>query len=73
MICVAAGAGELYKAIVTILIESFALFFISFLLFLGTWATRSFIQYTFLQILAQTEVRAVINSLDVPQSRYLIV
>ena len=55
----AAGAGELYKTTVTILVESSALFFLSGLLYLGTWAAKSFIQYIFLQILAQTQVRTV--------------
>jgi hypothetical protein len=53
----AAGAGEFYKATITILVESSAIFFLGFLLYLGTWAAKSFIQYIFLQILAQTQVR----------------
>ena len=58
----AAGAGELYKATVTIIVESSALLSVNFLLFIGTWATRSFIQYLFLQTLAQIEVRTVFKS-----------
>jgi hypothetical protein len=55
-----AGAGELYKATITILVESSALFVVNYLLFIGTWATKSFIQYIFLQMLAQTQVRTSI-------------
>ena len=68
----AAGAGELYKATITILVESSAIYVISFLLYFGTWATRGFIQYLFLQMLTQTQVRTVfyfyLFTFDVPQS-----
>ena len=59
----AASAGELYKATVTILVESSALFVIAFLLFLGTWAARSFVQYIFLQILGQIQVRIIFTTI----------
>ena len=52
-----AGVGGLYKTAITILIESSALFAVSFLMYVGPWATKSFLQYIFLQILAQTQVR----------------
>ena len=52
-----AGVGGLYKTAITILIESSALFAVSFLMYVGPWATKSPFQYLFLQILAQTQVR----------------
>jgi hypothetical protein len=48
---------RLYKAIVTILIESSAIYAISFLLFIGSWAAGSSVQNIFLQALAETQVR----------------
>lgn len=54
----AAGTGGLYKATVAIIVESYALFAVVVLLFMGTWAAKSFVQYIFLQILAQMEVIA---------------
>ena len=57
----AASAGELYKYTMTILVESYALFSINFLLFLGMWATGSSIQYIFLQTLAQSQVHTVLK------------
>lgn len=52
------SAGGLYEAIVTILVESCALYAVTFLLFIIPWATGSYIQYVFLQILVQTQVIA---------------
>jgi len=57
----AAGTGVLYKATVAIIVESYALFAVAVLLFLGTWAVKSFVQYIFLQILAQMEVRTILK------------
>lgn len=51
-----AGAIWTYKAIVTMLVESFALRAGSFLLFIGTWASGSGVEYLFFPILAATEV-----------------
>jgi len=49
------SAGGFYKTVITIIIESYSISAISFLLYAGTWAANSFIQYVFLQILAQAE------------------
>ena len=57
----AAGTGGLYKATVAIIVESYALFAVVVLLFMGTWAAKSFVQYIFLQILAQMEVRTILK------------
>ena len=50
---------RLYKAIVTVLVESCSLYAVTFVLFIGTWATTSPLQFVFFPILAQTQVRAV--------------
>jgi hypothetical protein len=51
---------SLYKAVVTMLVESCALYAVTFILFIGPWAVGndavSFVPY---QILFQTQVRAV--------------
>ena len=57
-----AGVAKLYKAAVTMLVESCALYVVTFLLFVGAWASGSILQYFFLQIFAQTQVRAVFES-----------
>jgi hypothetical protein len=54
----AAGSGGLYTATITILVESYALNGLVGLLYIGTWAANSYVQYIFLQLLVQTEVRA---------------
>ena len=57
----AAGTGGLYKATVAIIIESYALSAVVFLVFMGTWAAKSYVQYIFLQILAQMEVCIILS------------
>ena len=52
----AAGADGLYKAVITILIESFSLYAVNFLLYTGPWIAGNFAQYIFLPILSQTQV-----------------
>jgi len=52
------GVGGLYKAIVTMLIESSALYAVNSLLFVGTWGAGSGAADIFLPILAETQVRA---------------
>jgi hypothetical protein len=59
------GADRLYKTVTTILIESSALHAITFLLFIGPWGARSFVQYIPLQILAHTQVSPVLFVLPV--------
>ncbi|KAF9652147.1 hypothetical protein BDM02DRAFT_3183873 [Thelephora ganbajun] len=53
-----AGAGGLYKAIVTMLIESSALYAVSSILFIGPWGANSHVADIFLPILAETQVIA---------------
>jgi hypothetical protein len=50
----------LYKAVITILGESCALYAVTFLLWIGTWATDNPVQYFFFPILAQTQVRGLV-------------
>ena len=56
----AAGALRLHKAIITMLVESAALCAVTFLIFIGTWASRNPAQFIFLPALAQVQVRAVL-------------
>ena len=57
-----ATANGLYKTIVTILVESFALYTVNFLLFIGTWGSKSYFVYTFFPALVETQVRALLSS-----------
>ena len=52
------GLTGLYKAIVTMLIESSALYAVNSLLFIGPWGAGSHVADMFLPILAETQVRA---------------
>jgi hypothetical protein len=51
--------SRLYNAIVTILIESSALYALFSLLFIATWATKTRAIGLFLPILAETQVRSI--------------
>jgi hypothetical protein len=53
------GASGVYKAIITVLVESSALYTVSFLLFIGPWSSTSYVEYIFFPPLAQVQVRAV--------------
>jgi hypothetical protein len=55
-----AGADTSYKAAVTILVESSALYTTSCLLYAGPWAAKSSLQFIFLQIFAQAQVRPML-------------
>lgn len=57
------GAGGVYKAVVTMLIESSALYAVSSILFIGPWGAGSWVADIFLPILAQNQVRLVFISL----------
>ena len=57
-------ASALYDAIVVMLVESCALYAVSFLPFIGTWASGSTSQTIFYPILAETQVCAVPVRLD---------
>jgi hypothetical protein len=54
-----AGTNGLFKAIIAMLVESFALYTVTYLLFIGTWGGKSYLVYTFFPILTETQVRRV--------------
>lgn len=51
-----AKASGLYKTAVTMLVESCALYAVSYILFIGPWATGSPVSNIFFPILAETQV-----------------
>ena len=51
-----ATINGVYKTILTVLVESFALYTVNFLLFIGTWSAKSAFVYTFFPILVETQV-----------------
>ena len=53
-----AGGGGMYKALVTMIIESSALYAVSSILFIVPWGANSWVADIFLPILAQNQVRA---------------
>lgn len=55
----AESTSGLHKAVVTMLVESAALYAVAFLLFIGTWGANSPAQFIFLPVLAQVQVRTV--------------
>ena len=52
------GASGLYKTIVTMLVESSALYTIGFLLYIGSWGAQSFLVNAFSPLCAETQVRS---------------
>ena len=63
-----ADANGPYKAIVTMFVESYALYTVSLLVSLGVGYAHNPLQFTFSPILAVTQVRAVLRCHD---ARYL--
>jgi hypothetical protein len=55
----AAGVTGLYKIIITMFIESSALYTTSYLLFIGPWGATNYAEYIFYPALANIQVRAV--------------
>ena len=55
----AAGAGGLYKSIVTILVESCALYTVSYLLYIGPWAAGNPAANAFSLVRVEAQVRVV--------------
>lgn len=55
---VPSGAVGMYRAVVTMLVESSALYAVNSLLFVGPWGAGSHVADIFLPILAETQVRA---------------
>ena len=61
--------SRLYKVVITILSESSALYAVTFLLWIGTWAADNSVQFVFFLLLAQTQVRGVLSVPCTPQPR----
>jgi hypothetical protein len=61
---IGAGEGRMYKTVVTMIIESSALYAVSSLLFIGTWGAGSWVSSVFSPILEDTQVRTVFTSLS---------
>ena len=51
-----AGGSGVYRAVITMIIESHAPYAIAFVLYIAPWATSSPIQYIFSPILCETQV-----------------
>ena len=62
----------LYNAVTSMLVESCALYAVTFILFIGAWGTGSPAQFVLFPFLAQAQVRAVFTFPEVPQTGYLI-
>ena len=58
------GLTGLYKAVVTMLIESSAIYAVSSLLYLGFWGSRSYVAEVFSAILTETQVRTLSPSIQ---------
>jgi len=57
------GTVGIYKTVVTMLVESFALYAGVFLLYITTWGPKNFSAYVFFPILAASQVRVVLTFL----------
>ena len=55
------GASGLYKQIITMLVESGALYAASFVLLVGPWASGSVVQYITFQITPEIQVRTIFS------------
>lgn len=53
-----AGASGLYETIITVLVESCAIYAVTSLLFVVPWGAKSHVADIFLPILAEVQVRA---------------
>ena len=60
-----APAGGWYKTVITILVESCALFAVSFLLFVGFWAAVNPLASVFFSVLVGTQVRSIFAFRDI--------
>ena len=56
------GSGGPYNAIIVMLVESCALYSVTFLLFIGLWAAESAVANVFQSILMEIQVRGVFTS-----------
>ena len=64
---VADSGDGLYTAVITMLVESYALYFVTFLLFFVCWATGNSASELFAGVLSATQVRAFPFSFSRPE------
>ena len=64
----ASGSASGLATIITLFVESFALYVIAFLLYIVPWALGSWAVAIFSELLRQVEVRAVLVYIGAPQS-----
>ena len=67
-----AGSGGLYNTVVTMLIESSAVYAVISLLVIGPWVSGNHIADNFLSILTRTQVRASLHPADTGQPNILV-
>lgn len=60
------SASGVYDAIITVLVESSALYTVSFLLFIGPWGAKNYAEDIFFPPLAEIQVRAPCTFPDAP-------
>ena len=68
-----ATTGRLYNTIITMLVESCALYAVAFLLYIGSYWADVAVVATFWSILTETQVRFASRSHDVQRSRYFVI
>jgi hypothetical protein len=68
------GAGGLYKAVISMLVESCSLYAVSLILYIGVEAAGSPVQLLFFPIISETQVRAGFFFLsDATKSLYIVI
>ena len=60
-----AGAVGMHKAIITMLVESAALYAVAFLLYIGSWGAQSPAQFIFLPVLTEAQVCGYLHSIPI--------
>lgn len=63
------GVGGIYKAVVTTLVESSALYAVAFLLYIGPWAANSYLALVFSPVLGGIQVRGVFAYYPPPKKK----
>jgi hypothetical protein len=60
--------SALYKAVITVISKSSAIYAVTFLLFIGTWAADDPSEHFFFPLFAQAQVRTVLHFPDASQA-----
>ena len=66
------GASGLYNAVITMLVESCALYAVAFVIYIGFWRAHKPLEYVFFEILSEAQVRAVWTSQYILGNCFLI-